>query len=403
MESQTTNHKLFSLNSFKFSMVFFALFGLNLNSAQAQDFCLTPSNSDNLYQYRGMDHLLPDYNTYNYCVKIYIHVIRKDNGTGGQSISNVNTAIGFLNMDFNPHGIYFNWDGNIDYINDTYKYYHPTSTVFSINNHTDGVDIYLFGDDSGGWNGMSTGGGQANGIGTLGSSFWVSGYHLSPVSLMLPTARSHVISHEMGHVLNLYHTHHGTVTETGDPGQCPELVNGSNSDICGDYITDTPADPKMNLNVDIYTCEWLGSGTDANGAPYDPDEMNIMSYTQPSCMDYITIGQRKRIKKALYFLPHLQELSSYYLYGNPCLAVDRDLVYYPNPANHNLYLDLREFQPNTYSYQIYNVSGELVKSGESSNELKSIDTSNLQEGHYYLHFYEEGISVPKIEHLYIQH
>jgi hypothetical protein len=54
-----------------------------------------------------------------------------------------------------------------------------------------------------------------------------------------------VLSHEMGHCLGLYHTHHGTVTEEGDSFQCPELVNGSNSSTCGDYIADTPADPNI--------------------------------------------------------------------------------------------------------------------------------------------------------------
>ena len=57
--------------------------------------------------------------------------------------------------------------------------------------------------------------------------------------------KSHIISHEMGHVLFLWHTHHGTYPEGGDPNQCMELVDGSNSTICGDYISDTPADPNI--------------------------------------------------------------------------------------------------------------------------------------------------------------
>jgi hypothetical protein len=237
-------------------MIFIAFFSFQTQSLQAQDFCFTTSGNDNLYEYRGNDNLLPNYNAYHYCVKIYIHVIRKNDGSGGQSVSDVNTAVGILDMDFNPHHIYFDWEGSIDYINvqNNDDYYQPSSSIFSINNHTDGVDIYLYGDDAD-IIGDTTGAGQANGVGIEGSSFWIAGYFESPTHLILPAAKSHVISHEMGHVLNLYHTHHGTVNEGNDDDDCPELVDGSNSDICGDYITDTPADPHMHLNVDIYTCE----------------------------------------------------------------------------------------------------------------------------------------------------
>ena len=77
------------------------------------------------------------------------------------------------------------------------------------------------------------------------SEFWVSGsYWKSPNN---PLTRSHVISHEMGHVLYLWHTHHGTFNEGGNDNPCPELVNGSNSATCGDYVTDTPADPHLAI------------------------------------------------------------------------------------------------------------------------------------------------------------
>lgn len=85
----------------------------------------------------------------------------------------------------------------------------------------------------------------------------------------------------MGHVLNLFHTHHGTYIYERGANDCAELVNGSNSITCGDFITDTPADPYLGFNVDPVTFTWNSSGIDANGDAYHPDVRLIMSYTDP--------------------------------------------------------------------------------------------------------------------------
>lgn len=237
---------------------------------------------------------------YSFCVKIYVHVIRRDDGTGGQSISNVNDALGFLDDAYNPYNIFFDWNGIIHYIDDTYFYNSPSS-IMNPNNtqydHQNGVDIFLF-DDYVNHPVSGNGYGMAAGVGEdptkkllVTGSFGENNEY--------PLVRSHVLSHEMGHVLNLWHTHHGTITEIGDPDQCPELVNGSNSQICGDYIIDTPADPGLGFNVDIYSCEWLGSGVDQNGESYEPDELNLMSYSHPVCMTHITFSQARRVKTAM--------------------------------------------------------------------------------------------------------
>lgn len=65
-------------------------------------------------------------------------------------------------------------------------------------------------------------------------------------------------SHEIGHCLDLLHTHQGT--QPGSAG-CAENINGSNCNTCGDEICDTPADN--------------GNGV-VNG--YTPDLRNLMSY-----------------------------------------------------------------------------------------------------------------------------
>ena len=275
---------------FLFGMVYFGL----SSTVKSQEFCATPAESTNRGMVEYFDMYGIDYSAYYFCVKIYIHVIRKSDGTGGQTVSDVNTMMGYLNMDFNPHKIYFEWDGIIDYIDSTSEYYDPSGTIFNINDNTDGVDIYLYGDESGDILNIGLGEGLADGIGIeanlLLTGLWEEDDKVFPIT------KSHVISHEMGHVLFLWHTHHGTFPEysTTDPSQCPELVNGSNSSVCGDYIIDTPADPFMNHNVVVSTCTWPKVGpipTDANGDFYDPDELNIMGYTLPSCMSYFTTNQ----------------------------------------------------------------------------------------------------------------
>ena len=103
------------------------------------------------------------------------------------------------------------------------------------------------------------------------------------------------VEHEMGHCLGLYHTHQGT--QVGSDG-CPELVNGSNSVMCGDYITDTHADPCIWHPTQ---CLYAGSSdnVDANGEQYHPDPYNVMSYSAKQCRTVLTDGQVTRIKEML--------------------------------------------------------------------------------------------------------
>lgn len=351
---------------------------------------LAAANKEALYSpYKGFD-----YSPFSFCIKTYVHVIRKSDGTGGQSVSDVYQALSFLDASYNPHNIYFRWNHQIDYIDNSQLYANPSGAVFNINNHSDGLDIYLY-DDSNGFLGH-TGVGSADEGKT---AVFVAGYFLDNHNVIFPLVKSHVLSHEVGHVLFLWHTHHGTGEITNDPNQCPELVNGSNSDICGDYVTDTPADPNMGYNVDLDTCEWQGSGEDENGDSYEPDEHNIMSYTQPKCMRYFTPKQSARMKNAMAKIPRLQLISNYTSYGFPCITPG--LKYYPNATDNELNLDLREKPAGIYQYELYNYSGVVVLSGESSNILKTIDTSGLDNGIYFLHFHENGELI--VKQIIIQH
>lgn len=259
-----------------------------------QTWCSTPATTSNGY-FDWSSAMRSSQNNNHYCLKVYMHVIRMSDGTGGQTTAAVNQAYQILQQDFAPHQIYFQWDGSIDYIDNDAYYNNGGAYIFSVNNHGDGIDIYLFHD-------QGSSGGQANGVGSS-SEFYVSGSYWDFPYDGLVT--SHVISHEMGHVLFLWHTHHGTFNE-GTPGECAELVDGSNGLQCGDLVPDTPADPHLMFNIDATTCTWTDSDVDANGDPYDPDEENIMAYTNPECMDYFTPMQGERMRNAIESLPFLQ-------------------------------------------------------------------------------------------------
>lgn len=283
-------------------------------TCNAQNFCQTPQVADeaniSALNMRLMQGRSATVNNSKYRLRVYMHVIRKSDGTGGHSYLDVQNSMTILNSDFNPYDIYFLWNGTIDYINDSSLYNYADTTVFSINNHIDGIDIYLFPDE------VTNPQGKANGVGN-GSAFFIGGMFSSSISYV----PSHAISHEMGHVLFLYHTHHGTCYENGgDSNQCPEFVDGSNSDCCGDYIEDTPADPNINFNVNITTFQWLGSGYDQHGDPYTPDTQQIMSYTDIRCMSHFSPGQVERMYAAIESLSHLQSALMPFIDGTsiPC-------------------------------------------------------------------------------------
>ena len=91
-----------------------------------------------------------------------------------------------------------------------------------------------------------------------------------------------VLAHELGHFFGLFHTHE---TFGGF-----ELVNGSNCDVAGDRICDTPADPNLG-RVGLNGCLYEANIVDNNGDFYVPDPANIMSYSPARCQSKFTQGQ----------------------------------------------------------------------------------------------------------------
>lgn len=85
------------------------------------------------------------------------------------------------------------------------------------------------------------------------------------------------LTHELGHFFGLAHT----FSSAGD-----ELVDGSNCTTTADGFCDTPADPYVpfeDLSDYIKDCIFISELKDANGAYYQPDVGNIMSYYGCDC------------------------------------------------------------------------------------------------------------------------
>ena len=362
------------------TFVFLFLFGSIIH---AQVFCGTPAitNVDNAKKLTTTQKRSA---SSEYNLTVYFHVIRDSTGLGGVSISNVNSAYDKLNEDFNNHGIYFIWDGNIDYINKNVYYHNNPDTCMSIfleNNHINGIDIYLFPSNP---NYTYFSYGHSYGVG-MNSEFLIVG-NVSDT----PACMTSNISHEMGHVLNLWHTHHGTVTEgdSTDPGydanQCKELVNGSNSSSCGDYVEDTPADPGLSSS-NVENCIYTGTERDTNNQAYNPDVTLIMSYTPTSCKSRFSSKQGERMRESIENLPYLMHTQHRVLSGPSILCSSTQSTYsinnLPSDYHVNWSIDNSNFSispsnnqcfvtyTGTPQFDIANLTATISWSGTTINTL----------------------------------
>lgn len=289
-------------------VVFIQLY-IGLSFSQVVWECKTNSNAPDILKTILPEDFVSPRNTYT--IGVYVHIIRKSDGGGGVSESDVNDAISEMLDIYSLHQIYF-CINEINEIRNDYIYFNlsyqqliqsllPNGKYSILNNYsnTNGIDIFFFPDDNG----------------LLFSTAFASGIPGTNVILGGLLLSGTILAHELGHCLGLYHTFHG-LCESG----CPELVDGSNCNDCGDYVCDTPPDPVMRF---FYNCIWTGttcnniSDHDINGDLYLPDPYNIMSYAT-ECYQYFTIGQSDRMKSVISNSQILQSTlipESYHLYN----------------------------------------------------------------------------------------
>ncbi|MDB9873771.1 M43 family zinc metalloprotease [Flavobacteriaceae bacterium] len=203
------------------------------------------------------------------CLNVFFHIIRDNSGSGGINENQLTLIIDDLNSQYNNLDIFFVNNG-FDFIDNT-NYQNigdstEASNLAQVNNFPDSINYYIVNSL---WN---TPGG------------FITGTAISIPSNNLVIRRDRVLTptsqHEVGHCLNLYHTH--------ETFEGVESIDGSNCASAGDLVCDTPADPNLSGLVDS-SCVYTGGGG------YTPLTNNIMSYSSSFCQDELTNGQRNRM------------------------------------------------------------------------------------------------------------
>lgn len=208
-------------------------------------------------QYRASDINLP----------IKVHIVTKDEGSSNVTEQSVSREIMKLNDLFADAGFEFYMHNEVNYIeSDRYYTYQmkDEGKLAGSNDLSNVINVYFVSSISDNHGNTVCGYTQLPGNSTPKNRIFIGSGCLNGATL----------AHEMGHYLGLLHTH-GHQTDD-------ELVDGSNCDIAGDLLCDTPADPKLTGNVNG-DCSYTGTELDNNGLTYNPDTDNIMSYTPSYC------------------------------------------------------------------------------------------------------------------------
>lgn len=204
-------------------------------------------------------------------VKVYVHIIRS--GTAGSVTSTqVANQIAVMNSSYRGSGFSFTLAGTDTTTNSTWFAARMGSSAESAmkaalrKGDKRAVNLYTIkpGDGYLGWATMPASIiGKSDGV--------VIDYRTLPGGSYSPYHLGDTFVHEAGHWLGLYHTFQGGCTTTND------------------YVTDTPAEKSA-----AYGCP-TGRDSCTSLGGTDPIK-NFMDYTDDSCMNTFTAGQRARMQ-----------------------------------------------------------------------------------------------------------
>lgn len=268
------------------------LFCIGSFSATAQDLCGQSGTLSSDIEAQIQANSGPSDGGCSYTVRLFIHLVRHSNGTGGQDASVIPTILNNLASVYNPNNIAFQYLGYDEILNDTYYNFLPKDAKYfqliQINQKANAINMYLLDNQS--MNGGVAVPGSNNMA--MGGSYSVPG--TNQAQLLVPSLG---VAHEIGHCLGLYHTFESSF---GD-----EFVNGSNCQTAGDLVCDTPAEPVDLIFTENSSCARTITRKDANGDFYNWIVTNIMNYCRPSCWSSFTNGQALRMKSTIGMGPDI--------------------------------------------------------------------------------------------------
>lgn len=203
---------------------------------------------------------------HSFRVDIYFHLIKNSSGTNNISTADVEAEIDEINVNFAEADICFalvgiNSVNNNDYATTDNPIFLTGNTLYPMYGNSNRLDAFIFPGD------ISDFGGYAFDI---PNDYFV----------MDETALGGVqtLTHEIGHCLNLIHTHQNSHLDCAAPSAAlkKEQVDGGNCTTAGDLCCDTPADP--DIGGALSSCNYIGSAVDCENNSYNPLENNFMSY-----------------------------------------------------------------------------------------------------------------------------
>ncbi len=294
------------MKKFMSQTISFLIFLLVFKNSLGQTFCGTELNIEKALSFqKKIENDTKTYSGIKPTIRLALHNVNKDNGTGGNSWDDIRNVVAGLSNYYQEFNICFvvvsentiNRDEYFDLpyfaINDEDFGWidgnrNDWPELISENRVQNAINIYFVKNANSG--GIATGSlfdGPTN-FPTVTLSNSVAGYS---------SFNSKILAHEIGHCLGLYHTH----SKKLGLEQIPRTGTLKNCDNAGDLLCDTPADPNLNissLNVDE-SCYYIG-GLSLNGFEYEPDPSNLMSYSIPSCLTNFTNGQGQRMRSFIF-------------------------------------------------------------------------------------------------------
>jgi len=204
-----------------------------------------------------------------FCIDVFFHIVRNTDGTNAFPLPNVDAIVVELNVVYSPYNILVN-NAGMDFIdNDDFLIIDTDvgedNELFGRQNQQEFINFYIV-------DGFTN-------IDLIGKAENIPSRNLVMRDNEVLT---NVSAHELGHCLNLYHTH--------QPG--------------GDMVNDTPNDPGLGPHNVNSNCEYTGEGG------FSPLANNIMSYSRIICLSDFTEGQGQRMRQAIESESILQNITS---------------------------------------------------------------------------------------------